>query len=190
MTLLYMVIGVGVFHIILGLLIGLANAIKHRDKTHMLERGGMLLGLAGLLLLVGKMLHIVSDGATIPSYVMLAVGIGLLSASYGKTGIILGPIEFIGLLGNILSYLRIAALGLASVFLAKVANDMVGMVGNVVVGVIVAVIIHSLNLVMGAFSPTIQSLRLQYVEFFRRFYEGGSNAFVPFKKRVLAQFEE
>ena len=190
MTLLYMVIGVGVFHIILGLLIGLINAIQHRNKAHMLERGGMLLGLAGLLLLVAKILHIVPDGVTIPSYVMLVAGIGLLGASYGKTGVILGPIEFIGLLGNILSYLRIAALGLASVFLAKVANDMVGMVGNVVVGVIVAVVIHSLNLVMGAFSPTIQSLRLQYVEFFRRFYEGGSNAFMPFKKRVLAQFEE
>ncbi len=190
MTLLYLVIGVGVLHIVLGLFIGLANAIQHRNKTHILEKGGMLLGLAGLLLLVGKILHLVPVSFTIPSYIMLAAGIGLLGASYGKTGVILGPIEFIGLLGSILSYLRIAALGLASVFLAKVANDMVGMIGNVIVGIIVAVVIHSLNLIMGAFSPTIQSLRLQYVEFFRRFYEGGSNAFLPFKKRVLAHFEE
>ncbi|MGV8025875.1 MAG: V-type ATP synthase subunit I [Anaerolineaceae bacterium] len=186
MTLLYMVIGVGVFHIVLGLLIGLGNAIKHHNKTHILERGGMLIGLSGLLLLVGKAIHILPAGVAIPSYVLLVVGIGLLGASYGKTGIILGPIEFVGLLGSILSYLRIAALGLASVFLAKVANDMVGMMGNVVVGVFVAVLIHSLNLIMGAFSPTIQSLRLQYVEFFRRFYEGGSNEFMPFKKRVLS----
>jgi V/A-type H+-transporting ATPase subunit I len=185
-----LVIGVGVLHIVLGLFIGLANAIQHRNKTHILEKGGMLLGLAGLLLLVGKILHLAPVSFTIPSYIMLAAGIGLLGASYGKTGVILGPIEFIGLLGSILSYLRIAALGLASVFLAKVANDMVGMIGNVIVGIIVAVVIHSLNLIMGAFSPTIQSLRLQYVEFFRRFYEGGSNAFLPFKKRVLAHFEE
>jgi V/A-type H+-transporting ATPase subunit I len=62
--------------------------------------------------------------------------------------------------------------------------------GNVVIGIVVAGLIHSLNIIMVAFSPTIQSLRLQYVEFFRKFYEGGNNPFSPFKKRVLAETEE
>ncbi|NMC45667.1 MAG: hypothetical protein GYA52_02440 [Chloroflexi bacterium] len=190
MKLLYMVIGVGVFHIVLGLVLGVWNAIKHHNRTHTLERGGMLIGLSGLLLLVGKMINVLPAVVNIPGYVLLGAGIVVLGASYGKTGVILGPIEFVGLLGNILSYLRIAALGLASVFLAKVANDMVGMVGNVVIGIVVAGLIHSLNIIMGAFSPTIQSLRLQYVEFFRKFYEGGNNPFSPFKKRVLAETEE
>jgi V/A-type H+-transporting ATPase subunit I len=39
---------------------------------------------------------------------------------------------------------------------------------------------------MGMLSPTIQSLRLQYVEFFRKFYEGGQSSFMPFRKRVVA----
>ena len=190
MKLLYMVIGIGVFHIALGLALGLWNALKHRNKKNILERGGMLIGLCGLLALVGKIIKILPATMSTVGYILLGVGVILLGVSYGKTGVILGPIEFVGLIGNILSYLRIAALGLASVFLAKVANDMVGMIGNLVVGILVAGLIHSLNIVMGAFSPTIQSLRLQYVEFFRKFYEGGNNAFNPFKKRALMETEE
>lgn len=190
LKLLYMVIGVGVVHILFGLVLGVINALKYRQKSHLLERGGMLIGLIGMIILVGNVTSILPSQTTIPGYVLLAVGIIVLGISYGKTGVILGPIEFVGLLGNILSYLRIAALGLASVFLAKVANDLVGMVGNIIVGVFVASLIHILNIVMGAFSPTIQSLRLQYVEFFSRFYEGGSVSFLPFMKRTLSQIEE
>ena len=91
--------------------------------------------------------------------------------------------EFIGLMGNILSYLRIAAIGLASVYLAQVANQMAGKLGNLVLGALVAVLIHALNLVMGAFSPTIHSLRLHYVEFFRKFYQGGGRPYEPFESQ-------
>ena len=70
------------------------------------------------------------------------------------------------------------------VYLAKVANDMVGMVGNLILGVILALLLHALNLVLGAFSPSIHSLRLHYVEFFRKFYEGGGRPFEPFRSRL------
>ena len=80
--------------------------------------------------------------------------------------------------------MRIAAIGLASVYLAKVANDLAGMLGNLVVGALVAVLIHALNLVMGAFSPTIHSMRLHYVEFFRKFYEGGGRPYTPFRSHA------
>ncbi len=104
----------------------------------------------------------------------------ILSASQGWLGLLLGPIEFLGLIGNILSYLRIAAIGLASVYVAQLANDLAGSIGSVIIGVIIAVLIHALNIVLGAFSPTIHSMRLHYVEFFRRFYEGGGRPFEPF----------
>ena len=116
--------------------------------------------------------------------VVAILGIVLLSASAGWLGILLGPIEFIGLVGNILSYLRIAAVGLASVYVALVANELAGSLGNLVVGMIVAVLIHALNIVLGAFSPTIHSLRLHYVEFFRKFYEGGGRPFTPFRRQM------
>jgi V/A-type H+-transporting ATPase subunit I len=118
------------------------------------------------------------------SIALVIIGIVLLGASLGYLGIVMGPIEFIGLIGNVLSYLRIAAIGLASVYLAKVANDVAGIVGNVVVGTIIAILIHALNLVLGMFSPTIHSLRLHYVEFFRKFYESGGKQYEPVRSRL------
>ena len=51
-------------------------------------------------------------------------------------------------------------------------------------GLIIAVLFHALNLVLGTFSPTIQSLRLHYVEFFRNFYEGGGTLYEPYRSRL------
>ena len=142
------------------------------------------MGLIGLFLLVGILARVLPDRFMTPAIAGMIVGIVLLGSSLGWLGIIMGPIEFISLIGNILSYLRIAAIGLASVYLAKVANDIAGMVGNLIVGVIIAVLIHSLNLALGAFSPTIHSLRLHYVEFFRKFYEGGGRPYEPYRSRL------
>lgn len=183
-SLLLMAIAVGVGHIMLGLLIGAWNAVVHKSRSHFLERSGMFVGLVGLLILAGSLTNMLPNGFYLAGWIVFAIGLITLAVSMGKTGIIMGPLEFVGVIGNILSYLRIAALGLASVFLAKVANDLGSSVGSVVVGVLIALLIHALNLVMGMLSPTIQSLRLQYVEFFRKFYEGGQSPFQPFRKRV------
>jgi len=182
--LLIMSIAVGAVHVTLGLILGVWEAFRDRSRNHLLERGGMLVGLIGLFFVVGVLVDYLPQAFMTPAIVGIIIGIVLLGASLGWLGILMGPIEFISLIGNILSYLRIAAIGLASVYLAKVANDMMGMVGNLIVGVIVAVLIHALNLVMGAFSPTIHSLRLHYVEFFRKFYEGGGRPYQPFKSQL------
>jgi V/A-type H+-transporting ATPase subunit I len=179
--LLIMSLAVGAIHITLGLILGVWEALKDRSRSHLLERGGMLLGLVSLFLLVSVLANILPGELRTPAWVGIIIGIVLLGASMGWLGIIMGPIEFIGLIGNVLSYLRIAAIGLASVYLAKVANDVAGTAGNIVVGIIIAVLIHALNLVLGAFSPTIHSLRLHYVEFFRKFYEGGGRPYDHFR---------
>ena len=145
----------------------------------------MLIGLISLFFIVGVLTDYLPQGFMTPAIVGVILGIVFLGASLGWLGILMGPIEFIGLIGNVLSYLRLAAIGLASVYLAKVANDIAGLLGSVVVGVIIAVLIHALNLVLAAFSPTIHSLRLHYVEFFRKFYEGGGRPYQPFKHQNL-----
>jgi V/A-type H+-transporting ATPase subunit I len=182
--LLIMTLAVGAVHITLGLILGVWEAFKDRSRSHLLERGGMLLGLISLFLLVGVLAEVLPAELKTPAWVGMIIGVVLLGASLGWLGIIMGPIEFIGLIGNVLSYLRIAAIGLASVYLAKVANDVAGMVGNIFVGIIIALLIHALNLVLGAFSPTIHSLRLHYVEFFRKFYEGGGRPYKPFRSSL------
>jgi V/A-type H+-transporting ATPase subunit I len=170
----------GAVHVTLGLVLGVWEAWRARSRGHLLERGGMLVGLIGLFLMVASLMNWLPGGLT-PGAAVILVGVVLLGASYGWVGALAGPIEFIGVIGNILSYLRLAAIGLASLYLARVANDLAGSLGNIVIGAVVAVLIHALNLVMGAFSPTIHSLRLHYVEFFRKFYEGGGRPYQPFR---------
>lgn len=182
--LLLFTIAVGAMHVTLGLVLGVWESIRERSKSLLLERGGMLIGLIGLFLIVAVAVEWLPSGFMTPGVAVLIVGIVLLGASLGWLGVLMGPIEFIGLIGNILSYLRIAAIGLASVYLARVANELAGSLGSIVVGLIIALLIHALNLALGAFSPTIHSLRLHYVEFFRKFYEGGGRPFEPFGKQV------
>ena len=113
----------------------------------------------------------------------MAVGLVLLIAGRGALGFVMGPLELVGTLGNVLSYLRLAAVGLASTYLAMVANELT-VVGPIWLGVFVGLFFHSLNLALASFSPMIQALRLHYVEFFSKFYEGGGQPFRPFGARV------
>ena len=60
-----------------------------------------------------------------------------------------------------------------------VANEL-SVIGPIWLGVFVGMFFHSLNLGLASFSPMIQALRLHYVEFFSKFYEGGGQPFRPF----------
>ena len=178
-------IGIGVIQVMFGLLIGAWNGLRHHELKHALEKAGTFVALVGVLLLGGGLAGVLLPLFTTIGGALVALGLVAVASTMGLTGIFLAPIEFVGVLGSILSYLRLAALGLASVFLAEVANDLAGKLGGIVVGVTAAVVIHAINLVMGMFSPTIQSMRLQFVEFFRRFYTGGGRPFKPFKVHEL-----
>ncbi len=98
------------------------------------------------------------------------------------TGGLLAPFELLRSLGNIVSYARIMAVGLASVLLAYVANSLAGAAGSVWVGVAVAIVLHAFNIVLGVFAPTIHALRLHYVEFFSKFIETGGPRYQPLGK--------
>jgi V/A-type H+-transporting ATPase subunit I len=71
------------------------------------------------------------------------------------------------------------AIGMTSVLLAFVANDMAGRMGSIWAGIVVAVLLHFFNLLLGVFAPTIHSLRLHYVEFLSKFMEPGGKEFKP-----------
>jgi len=83
---------------------------------------------------------------------------------------------------NVLSYLRLMGIGVASAALAFAANTLGGLVGNVVLGALITLFFHLINIVFGVFSPTIQSLRLHYVEFFENFFQPGGREYRPFRK--------
>lgn len=174
-------IGIGAIQIMFGLLIGVWNGLRQHEFKHVLENAGTFVALVGLILLGGAIAGIFPPFLNTIGGSLMVIGLLGIASTMGLKGVFLAPIEFVGVLGSILSYLRLAALGLASVFLAEVANELGGKFGGVVTGTIVAVVIHAFNLIMAMFSPTIQSMRLQFVEFFRRFYTGGGRQFKPFK---------
>lgn len=186
MSLMMLTLAIGAGHLSLGLLLGLIEAIKAKSRSHIMERGGMLIGLMGVFLMVAVLVELLPTGFMTPGMAVLILGIVILSTSMGWIGILMGTIEFMGVISNLLSYLRIAAIGLASVFLAKVANDLGGIAGNIIVGFVIAALFHALNIALGAFSPTIQSLRLHYVEFFPKFYQGGGRLYTPFRSRFTS----
>lgn len=178
-------IGLGAGHVVLGLCLGLWAGLQRHSRHIIAEKSAMLVALAAIFLLVATLADYLPDAFLTPSIALLVVGVVVLIYSMGKLGILLGPLELLGLVGNILSYLRIAAIGLSSVYLAQVANELAGLGGNLLVGLIIAGLLHALNLVLGTFSPTIQSLRLHYVEFFSKFYQGGGQPFRPFQRSHL-----
>ncbi|WP_291414908.1 V-type ATPase 116kDa subunit family protein [Actinophytocola sp.] len=184
--LLLLAVALGAAHVALGLVLGAWQAIRFREYRVLLDKLGALLALAGLFGLAGWTMGGLPAGALPPAVVLIAVGLVLVMSLHGALGIATGALDLLGRIGNILSYLRIAAVGLASAHLANVANEL-GSVGPIWIGVFVATFFHALNLALAAFSPMIQSLRLQYVEFFGAFFVGGGRPFTPFGQNETRQ---
>jgi V/A-type H+/Na+-transporting ATPase subunit I len=182
--LLLFALALGAAHVVLGQLLGIWQSAQARRRTELLNRAGSLLALGGVFALAGVAAGRLPTGALAPSAAAgaVAVGVVLLVAGRGALGAIMGPLELISTVGNVLSYLRLAAVGLASAYLAVVANEL-AVLAPLWIGVFIAAFFHALNLALAALSPMIQALRLHYVEFFSKFYEGGGQPFRPFGER-------
>jgi V/A-type H+-transporting ATPase subunit I len=178
MPMLFVSVGVGAAHIVLGVILGFINAIKHKAKKHAIEKAGMFLFLFSIFLIVAVAVKVLPKGFMSPSFGLLMAGIVLLIWGGG----FMGAMEIFGVMGNIFSYARIMALGLAGAILASVANKLVGSFPQIMLGIIIALLLHVINIVVGAFSPSIHALRLNFIEFFKQFYESGGKAYKPFKK--------
>ncbi len=120
-----------------------------------------------------------------------ALGLLLMSGRANKNPVLriaLGAYDIYnitGWLSDVLSYSRLLALGLATGVIASVVNQMGSMFGKGVVGVIGFVIVflvgHALNLAINLLGAYVHTNRLQFVEFFGKFYEGGGKPFEPFR---------
>jgi V/A-type H+-transporting ATPase subunit I len=102
--------------------------------------------------------------------------------------IALGAYDIYGVtswLSDVLSYSRLLALGLATGVIASVINMMGSMFGSgplkVILFAVIFVLGHTLNIAINALGAYVHTNRLQYVEFFGKFYDAGGKPFVPFR---------
>ena len=175
---LYFALAVGAVHVLVGLVLGIVSSLKGHRKREAVAR---LFSILALLCMAGVLASYFAPVAALLRkpllMTMLVIGPVLL-----LTGGLLAPFELLRHLGNIVSYARIMAVGLASVLLAYVANELAGAAGSVWMGIAVAVLLHAFNILLGVFAPTIHALRLHYVEFFGKFIETGGRRYEPLKK--------
>jgi V/A-type H+-transporting ATPase subunit I len=168
-------VALGLVHVLLGLGLGVANALSGRHPRAALGKGLTALMILLILAALLASLEVLPADLFTPSVIGLLVVFPILIFAEG----FVAPIELLATIGNVLSYARIMALGVASVMLAVVANRMAGALGSAIVGAVFALLFHLVNFALGLFSPTIHALRLHYVEFFGRFYAPGGSEYHP-----------
>jgi V/A-type H+-transporting ATPase subunit I len=171
-------IAIGLFHVLLGLVLGTISSLSMKKGKKAVAKISQIFLIVAIIVLIGVMAEFVPKTYLTPTLIIVIFFLPLLVVFEG----IIGPLEFMKNISNILSYIRLMAIGTASVVLALVANKLGGMASNIFLGIAIAVILHGINILLGILSPTIQSLRLHYVEFFSKFYEPGGMKYNPFKK--------
>ncbi len=174
----FLAVGVGFGHILLGLILGFLNAVREKARRHAIENLGFIILLVSILFLVLAIQKVIPEIFTSVPVLLILVAFGLIVYGGGGTAILHLPT----IISNIASYLRLMALGLAGLILAVIANQLGGMFSNIFLGLLVALSIHLLNIVVHSFSATIHAMRLNIVEFFGKFVAYGGKPYKPFKK--------
>lgn len=183
--------GLGSIHLITGMLL----------KTKMLLRDGDVMGavcdqISWLIMFLGFFLMALVPGPIGKYLAWLGAGIIVLFGGRDRKGIIsrligglLSLYNISGYLSDLLSYSRIFALGLATGVIAMVINTVAQMLWSAgPVGIVAAILVllagHYFNIIINVLGAFVHSSRLQYIEFFGKFYEAGGRAFLPLALRT------
>jgi V/A-type H+-transporting ATPase subunit I len=198
----YLSLLLGGIQILFGMFLKAANEIVQMGWKYSLSTiGWILLILGGIVLYSLKYTGVYSqEQLTIPFYALLAVsGILILFLNNPEKNLLINLGSGLwntynmitGVLGDLLSYIRLFALGISTAILGYVFNSLaVQMSGdipvlNIIIMVIILVIGHSINLFMSGLGSFVHPMRLTFVEFYKNAdFTGGGKKYNPFRRKV------
>ncbi|MBR5381883.1 MAG: V-type ATP synthase subunit I, partial [Oscillospiraceae bacterium] len=179
MTVLIICLGIGVVHLLLGVAISGYMQIRDGHPIDALWDSGsiflLFIGIALMALKVTPIVLIVAVVVLIYAQGREAKSIGgkIGSGLYGLYSVVTGWF------GDILSYSRLMALMLAGTVVAKVFNSLGAMTGNIVAFIVIFLLGHALNIGLNLIGTFVHTSRLEYLEFFGKWYREGGRKFQP-----------
>lgn len=192
MTIFIIAVSFGFVHLVLGLIMKAIVYFKNGKKIDVIyDVCSWLLIIFGVLVMALQ--GVVPIFNTTTGVWMMVIGILILLFTQGREsdniagkigGGVYGVYGITGYIGDIISYSRLLALGLASGFIANAFNIMGELIPfpfNLIITPLMLIPLHIFNLAINALGTYVHSARLQYLEFFGKFYSGGGRKFTPFK---------
>jgi len=191
MRLLIYSLALGIIHIFWGMMLKLIHLVRQRQYFAAFADVILWYGL-----IIGLLLLIVPAVARFGKYLAIASAVGLiLTQGRAQSSIIkkffsgvLSLYNITSYLSDILSYSRLLALGLATGVVSLTVNTMAGLLKGNPIGYVAMIVIlaggHVFNLAINALGAFIHSSRLQYIEFYNQFYEGGGKYFNQFRMQT------
>lgn len=190
--------GLGIIQVWTGIIISMWWQIKQKQyREALLSRGVWVYFIPTILFWVSGKIGILPQGLLKLSNVLILAGVAIMILTQGrkqknivaKLGAgVLSLYGLVGYLSDVLSYSRLLALGLGTGIIAMVVNLIAGLFKEMIpyVGWVVAILIlvggHAFNIVINVLGAFIHSGRLQFVEFFPKFMEGGGMRFRPLRR--------
>lgn len=188
-TMLVLSLAAAGIHLLIGLLIGIRNELGHGAK-HVGAKLGFLALLFGFFPVVLALLSALPPFlSTNQAYIIGGVGFVVGAVLLGWAEGFAGVLEIPAIFSNILSYMRLGAVAIAKGAMAAAFNNLtlisIGLSATagiplLIVGFLLFLVVQALLFVLGVLSAGIQALRLNFVEFFTKFFKGGGQPFKPF----------
>ena len=201
---------IGLVHINIAHVLALLRGIREGQKAIVPNKAGLFMLQIGAVpwimhVILGMNIPLLTEQIySILLYVAILGVVLIVVSSLIEKGAFLGGIfwlfDLTGILGDVMSYARLAGVGLATYYLAYCFNLMAELLSQMmpagiiraVLGTLIFIVVlligHVLNLALSGITCFVHSLRLCFVEFMFKFYEGGGTRYSPFRLKPRSAF--